>query len=339
MKEPAPKVSIGLPVYNGENYLREAVESVLAQTFTDWELIISDNCSTDATAKIAKDYAAKDSRVRYHRNSENIGGSRNHNLTATMARGKYYKFHAHDDVILPEYLARCVEAMDRDPEIVSCHSQTMIMDGQGKDVKPDPWHLRTDSPNPRTRFHDVVWLPHHTFIIYGLIRRELLLQTPMLRPHPSGDQVLMSELSLYGRFHTIPDFLFRARRHKAQSVALTDEYLKGKKVRSKWLTREGVPPYSFNDPKATWKLNFHMWRVVREYFAAPWRTPASLSVKLWCTANIACYALMNAHKLTRDLVIAVYQTWQWRQHQNQLKKAVAVPEGTHEELEKHEVRN
>lgn len=338
MIELAPKVSIGLPVYNGENYLREAVDSVLAQTLTDWELIISDNCSTDATASIAKDYAARDSRIRYHRNLENIGATGNHNQTVKMARGKYFRFYAHDDVILPQYLEKCVAVLEQNPEIVSCHSKTMIMDKTGKDIKPDPWHLRTDSPNPLIRFHDIVWVHHHVFLIYGLIRRELLLQTPVFGPFSSSDQVLMAELSLYGRFHTVPELLSRSRRHSAQSVALTDEYLKGKQVRSKWLTRAGVPPHSFNQPKAKWKLSFHMWRVVREYSAAPWRTPASLSTKLACTANIAAYAVMNAHKLTRDLVIAVYQTWRWMEHRSSLRKAPSTPEALHEKIEKHEVQ-
>lgn len=313
MKAPAPRVSIGLPVYNGERYLRESIDAVIAQTFPDWELIISDNASTDATASISKAYAEQDQRIRYHRNAENIGAAANHNLTATLARGDYFKFYASDDVLLPEYLARCLEVLNRDPELVSCHSKTMIMDADGHDIHPDPWHLRTDSPDPRTRFHDIVWVPHHTFLVYGLIRRELLFKTPLLRPHLSGDQVMMAELSLYGRFHTVPEFLFRSRRHKQQSVALVEDYWKGRKIRLKWLAPRGVP-HSFHHPKSGWKVDFPMWRGIREYFEAPWRTPASLSVKLWCTANIACYTVRNCHKLARDIVLASYQTWLRIQH-------------------------
>ncbi len=320
MVQKLPRVSIGLPVYNGDNYIRVAIDSVLTQTFTDWELVVCDNCSNDSTEEIVRSYAERDSRVRYIRNASNIGAAANHNLTMTLSRGEYFKLYAHDDMLLPTFLERCVEVLDRDPEVVNCHTKTMIMDGQGKDVKPNPWHLRTESPNPRTRFHDLVWVHHHCFQIYGVVRREILMKTPLLSIYPSSDQVLLAELALHGRFHEVPEFLFRSRRHERQSVALAPEHLKGRKVRSKWFTRNGVPAYTFNAPNASRKLSFHMWRVVREYFCAAWRSPASLGNKLWCTANVALYAVANTHKLIRDVLIAGDQIWQ----QSRMKRHTEV---------------
>lgn len=306
----APRVSIGLPVYNGAEYIREAIDSVLAQSFHDWELVICDNCSVDATEEIVRAYVAKDSRVRYVRNSENIGAAANHNLTMKLARGEYYKLYAHDDVLLPTFLECCIAVLDHHREVVMCHTLTMMMDSAGNDLKPNPWHLRTDSLNPRVRFRDEVWVPHHCFQIYGVMRRETLLKTPLLGIYPSSDQVLLAELSLHGRFHEVPEYLFRSRRHDKQSVAVLPDHLAGRNLRSKWFTRMGVIASTFNAPNARRKLSFHMWRVVREYAAAPWRTPVGLATKLWCTGNIALYCLANTHKMVRDVLIAGDQLWQ-----------------------------
>src|SRR5262252_3377793 len=113
-----PTVSVGLPVYNGERYLEESIDSILAQTYTDFELIISDNASTDRTECICRRYAAADARVRYYRNERNIGGYPNHSRVFSLARGRYFRFAAHDDVCDRQLLARCVEALELHPEAV-----------------------------------------------------------------------------------------------------------------------------------------------------------------------------------------------------------------------------
>ena len=104
-----PRVSIGLPVYNGERYLRESIDSILAQTFQDFELVVCDNASTDETARICEEYAERDPRVRYFRNARNIGGINNANLTFERSRGDLFRWAAHDDVCAPVLLERCVQ--------------------------------------------------------------------------------------------------------------------------------------------------------------------------------------------------------------------------------------
>ena len=117
-----PTVSIGLPVHNGAAFLAEAIESIPAQTFTDFELVISDNASTDRTPEICRSYTAADGRIRYYRQEANIGAARNYNVVFQRSSGKYFKWAAHDDLIRPTYLARCVAALEADPEAVLCHS-------------------------------------------------------------------------------------------------------------------------------------------------------------------------------------------------------------------------
>src|SRR5208282_399437 len=99
-----PMVSIGLPVYNGEAYLRQVLDSVLAQTFSDFELIISDNASTDCTEAICREYAAADARIRYHRQARNRGATWNFRQVALLSSGQYFLWTSHDDLLAPTYI-------------------------------------------------------------------------------------------------------------------------------------------------------------------------------------------------------------------------------------------
>ena len=116
-----PRVSIGLPVFNGERYLARAIESVLGQDFRDLELIVCDNASTDRTPEICAAYARRDARVRYFRNPRNLGAGPNYDRCFRLARGEYFKWAAHDDRLAPDYLSRTVAALDAAPEAVPGH--------------------------------------------------------------------------------------------------------------------------------------------------------------------------------------------------------------------------
>src|SRR5215510_12797807 len=118
MTHHTPRISIGLPVYNGEKFLREALDSLLTQTFEDFELILSDNASTDETPAICRVYAAADKRVRYVRNAANIGVYRNFNRVFQLASGKYFKWAAADDVCQRDLLAKCLRVLETDSDVV-----------------------------------------------------------------------------------------------------------------------------------------------------------------------------------------------------------------------------
>jgi glycosyltransferase involved in cell wall biosynthesis len=122
-----PRVSIGLPVYNGENYLAETLDSILAQTFTDFEVIISDNASTDRTETICRQYAAQDRRIRYLRNTSNLGAAKNYNRVFELSQGEYFKWNGHDDPLAPVFLERCVAVLDRHPGVVLCFARNRSM--------------------------------------------------------------------------------------------------------------------------------------------------------------------------------------------------------------------
>ena len=115
-----PKVTVGLPVYNGARHLREAIDSILGQSYGDFRLIVADNASTDETAGIVRGYAAQDSRILYHRNESNIGLAANFNLVFRMSDTPYFRWATSDDVSLPDFLRRCIACLDRDEEPQLC---------------------------------------------------------------------------------------------------------------------------------------------------------------------------------------------------------------------------
>ena len=134
--ETVPAVSICLPVYNGENYIAAAIESMLAQTFADFELIITDNASTDRTEEICRKFADNDSRVRYHRNERNVGGARNQAIAVQLSRGRYVRLSAHDDKIAPTHLEECVAGLEERPDAVIAFTSIVEINEVGTVVRP-----------------------------------------------------------------------------------------------------------------------------------------------------------------------------------------------------------
>lgn len=212
-----PKVSIGLPVFNAERFVAETIDSILAQTFEDFELIISDNASTDGTEKLCLRYAANDGRIRYVRSRENLGLAHNYNQTFRLASGEYFKWAAHDDVLRPTFLERCVESLERDPSLVMSYTQWAPIDEAGNPVRPNEIRYpawRADSPDPVERFRFRFRVePRPPSAIYGLFRSDVLRRTRLFRPTHGGDHILIAEVSLYGPFFEVPETLFLNRWH------------------------------------------------------------------------------------------------------------------------------
>ena len=138
MRSSSPTVSIGMPVYNGEKYLRQAISSILNQTYPDFELIISDNASTDETRQICLQYAARDRRIRYQCNPQNIGAAKNFNLVFKLASGKYFKWMAHDDTVTSDFLSKCVDILEQNLQVVLCHTRVRIIDAEDRVLRDLP---------------------------------------------------------------------------------------------------------------------------------------------------------------------------------------------------------
>lgn len=210
----APLVTVGMPVYNGEAYLADAIESVLAQTMGDLELVVCDNASTDGTEAIGRDFARRDARVRYCRNATNLGAAPNYNRAFALGRGRYFKWLAHDDRILPAYLARTVAVMEERPQVVLCNTVVDVIDDQGAMMGSYASILEAaDTESPAARFAVFILQPHTGSDIFGLMRRTAL-EGSVLHPSFHGaDRALLAQLALRGRMLQLPEHLQQIREH------------------------------------------------------------------------------------------------------------------------------
>lgn len=218
-----PLVSIGLPVYNGENYIAEAIQSVLDQTYTNFELIISDNSSTDKTPVICEHYADIDSRIRYYRSSENRGAAWNFNNTFYLATGKYFKWLAHDDLITPRFIEFAVDILETKPEIVLCTSLFLIRNGSNHDDTPyDVVFAHAEHNNPFVRFRETFDVKHRCFDVFGLYRKSELNKTPLIQDYIGSDRVLISIISLIGKTYIMDGYYCINREHNKRSIRIND---------------------------------------------------------------------------------------------------------------------
>ena len=216
-----PLLTVGLPVYNGEKYLRLCLDHLQAQTFTDFELIISDNGSTDSTAEICNEYAEKDSRIRYVRQKINLGAPGNFNAVFEMARGEYFKWASYDDLIYPTFLEKCLNALrEREKDgYVACYSESENINAEGLVTgafqEPD---IRFTSDDPVHRFRDLTYEIHSCLIIFGVIRSDVLRRTCRLGQWLASDYTLAGQLGLLGKVHLLPEKLFQWRCHEDASL-------------------------------------------------------------------------------------------------------------------------
>lgn len=221
-REQMPRVSIGLVVYNGERFLPAALDSTLAQTFEDFELIISDNASTDRTQEICQDYATQDPRIRYFRNPANLGAGRNYRRAFALARGKYFRWANHDDTIAPTLIERCFDVLETNPDFVLAYGKTAFMDADGVVLSPfeDHMHIVFDSPSERFRY--VLFHVGLCNVIYGLMRRDAMSRTALIGDRFAADLCFVAELALHGKFCEVPETLFLRRIHDGAYSSETD---------------------------------------------------------------------------------------------------------------------
>jgi len=271
-----PAVSIGIPVYNGERYLKGALDSLLAQTFSDFEIVISDNASTDSTEAICRAYADRDARIRYHRNATNLGHTINTNQIVHMCRGEYYRQHHDDDLMAPECLKACVNALDARPDAVLVHTHTKTIDETGSVIfGNEPVNYVLDDPRPHVRYEKYMrqvfpHLPEHALlnICFALVRRDVLATTTLEGAYPHADRMMYGGLALYGAFAIVPEPLFLRRDHPNRS----NRKMEDERVLSAWQATSNANRLLF------------MPRTQAFFDAVRWirRAPISLAEKARC---------------------------------------------------------
>ena len=282
-----PCLSIGLPIYNGEQFLPETLDSILAQTFTDFELIICDNGSTDNTPKICQEYAERDRRIRYYWNEKNIGAAPNYNRVFELSKGKYFKWSAHDDLIAPEFLEKCISLLEEKPEIVLCFPKTNIIDENGQIIGKHSNNLDLVSRLANERFEQFHRrLSKFTLCdpVFGVIRRDQLSKTPLIGHYIASDTTLLGELALLGKFQEVPEYLFSRRHHPQMSTVANHDWDK----RIRWF-----------DPDKEGKLIFPHWSLYFGYIGAINRAVSNWDEKLKCYGIVSDYLLFKREDLFR----------------------------------------
>jgi glycosyltransferase involved in cell wall biosynthesis len=223
----APAVSIGLPVYNGEQFIRAALDSVLNQTFSDFELIIADNASNDSTREICREYMEGDSRIKYIRHGKNYGGDWNFRFVSQQATGRFFTWLAHDDTLEPQFLERTVQYMLQNPRMVIAAVDFAIIDENGMKFREDkledtrdslPWEIR------RIPFFEFAY-PNIHLCFYGLMPTKLCnsvmadVKTPKMLT--GSEYPVLARFAAAGEIAALPVILRKYRSH-SQSAFLTE---------------------------------------------------------------------------------------------------------------------
>ena len=284
-----PVLSIGLPIYNGEDFISEALDSLLAQTFQDFEIIISDNASSDHTPEICQAYADKDSRIHYHRSEENLGAARNYNRAFELSTGKYFKWAAHDDLCDPSYFEQCINILENDNTISLCYANTTVIDPAGTPTSYYTEDLHLQSPKPSERyqqFHQRFRKKYKCNAVFGIMPKAILKETALIGHYEASDITLLGELALRGKLYEIPEHLFSRRDHPQMSGRANP-------------TAESIAAWF--DPANKQALVLPMHRLLREHIRAVSRTPMNPVEKAKCFAHIRTFVRWKRRELATEI--------------------------------------
>jgi Glycosyl transferase family 2 len=262
----APLVTVGIPVYNGERYLARALDSLLAQTFDDFEIVLCDNASEDRTAEICAAYANRDPRIRFYRNPQNLGLVRNFNRTFELAKGTYFKWASHDDWHARESLELTVKALEANPDAALCGTGVSIVDEDG--IEYDRWSPPGDLrlPEPHQRLRNLLWtLGRYPHEMFGLLRADTLRHTQLMRNYLGSDRVMLAELSLLGSILYVPETLH------FYTVA----------------RQTTAPPASVKyDPANAGRVQLRTWRMIYEHLRVVQRSSTPARHKLFLAGSV-----------------------------------------------------
>ncbi len=286
----APKVTIGMPVYNGENFIEASVSSILAQTFEDFELVISDNASTDRTRELCEGFTARDGRVRYIRQHRNLGAAPNYNLLVDEGRGEYFKWAAHDDVLEPDYLKSCVRVLDTHPNVMLAYPRSEVIDAEGNVIERYDVRLETDSSDAGVRFRELLLSWHRCYEIFGLFRKSALLQTDLFDTFWGADRTLLQEVAMLGPFFEVPRYLFHPRMHSEQSIT---------KLRARDVDRT-----YWSDTSSAGRVVLPAWNVVMGNLRLVHKVDVPTTTKARLCGYVGSWAYRHRDELARDVARA-----------------------------------
>lgn len=280
-----PTVSVGMPVFNGAHWIKQSIDSLLDQSFQDFEIIVSDNASTDDTDAICRSYAARDNRVRYYRNERNRGAVANYNAVFEYASGRYFKWASSNDYCAPEFLARCVDVLEQRDDVVLCYPRCRLFDSAIEEAENYDDNLDLQDDDAPTRFKRLLANIRLNNVMNGVIRADALGRTKLISTHYSADINMMAELVLHGKFVEVPEYLFYRRMDRLASTRL----------------KSAQEVLAHHDPALKREMLFPHWRLIIGYCSAVRRAPLTLPDKARLYRWLSRWAFWGRRQLSRDM--------------------------------------
>jgi glycosyltransferase involved in cell wall biosynthesis len=288
-KTQRPRISVGMPVYNRDKYVGAAIEAHLNQSCADFELVITDNASTDRSEEICRSYAARDSRVKYYRNPQNLGAAGNYRRCFELSTGEYFRWTPSDDSVSPNLHERAMEVLDQDPSVMVAYGRTKLIDAEGNILRDFDENLHLMDERPSERWKGVLRNIRLGNLHYGLTRADKFRKTGLLRNYNGGDFPLIAEMSLYGKFYEIPDAFFYRRMHEEASSAMKND----------------KDLMAFYDPKKEQDFFAREWVHLGANWWSVTRSPIEISEKMRIYWFLMRWAVSDRQALGRELAGAV----------------------------------
>jgi len=282
-----PRITVGVPVYNGGRFLAWTLDSLLNQTIRDFVVLVGDNASTDQTPAIAQAYAARDHRVRYVRHPRNLGAAANYSRLCDMAETEFFRWSAADDCAEPRFLEACLEGLERDPQAVLVYPRIMTIDAEGQPLGEYEEGLHLPHARPSDRFFTLLQNIRLCNALYGLGRTEAFRRTRLLGSYLGSDIVFQAELSLYGKILEVPETLLLRRMHADSFTSMT-------------LAQQR----EFYSPGRRQRVELYRWRHLAEHIRSIVRAPISVTERGRLLAGLARRAVWGRDVFLKEIIAA-----------------------------------
>ena len=282
-------LTVGVPVFNGGQWLSESLDSILNQTFDGFEIVISDNQSVDDTRQIAEQFAARDDRVRYIRQSANIGIFRNYDAVFAASDSKYFKWASSNDICMPTMLEKCVQALESRPEAVLAYPTTVLFDTESGLDEIYEEDLQLDVDDPVDRYRNLFQRLRLNNVMNGVIRSSALRRTSLNKVVLGSDTNMIAELLLLGPAVHIDEPLFKRRMNPKSSASAK--------------TNEGRTSFYKHEPVQT--ANFQASKLLLIAAVGAWRVPQSWQIKLRAFRFAAKRIIMKRRVIIAELRAAI----------------------------------
>lgn len=264
-----------MPVRNGGRYIQASIESLLSQSFEDFNIIISDNASNDDTQEICREFADRDKRIRYERTNCNEGAAWNYNRVFGLSDAKYFKWATHDDVCEPDFLLKCIKVLEKGPpDLALVYPKSAFIDEDDKLIKVDTDDFDIRGKNPVYRLIKAIRKVNMVNAIFGVFRSSVLKKSRLIDSFVASDYILLGEIALQGQIWQVPELLYNRRQHKESCM----EANKTKKEILEWFNPKIKKKIGIL--QSYFPTSYMHARLVLEWSKSVHRSPISIGSKL-----------------------------------------------------------